>query len=69
MKRREFLTLTGLMTVSGLAPAVVSSCSPASAPKMAVDDCYDTDVLVIGGGPAGVSSTIVGLIFLFLIRI
>ena len=58
MKRREFLTLTGLMTVSGLAPAVVSSCSPASASKMKVDDCYDTDVLVIGGGPAGVCAAI-----------
>lgn len=60
MKRREFLSIAGMATAAGIASPVLSSCSMGNKEVVSYKDGkkYDTDVLVIGGGPAGVCAAI-----------
>ena len=58
MKRRDFLAITGLMAASGAVSTILPSCSPAKVAGEKVENFYDTDVLVIGGGPAGVCAAL-----------
>ena len=57
MDRREFLGMTGILAAAGAAAPMLSSCSRGIRTSE-VSNAYDTDVLVIGGGPAGVCAAI-----------
>lgn len=58
MKRREFLAVSGLIAAAGAASTMLPSCSTVKVAGTDVDNCYDTDLLVIGGGPAGVCAAL-----------
>ena len=60
MKRREFLSIAGMATAAGIASPVLSSCCGGKTQAVSYKDGkkYETDVLVIGGGPAGVCAAI-----------
>lgn len=55
MKRRDFLKSTGLLAATAAVAPAIKSCSPAAE---VVPQNYDVDLLVVGGGPAGVCSAI-----------
>ena len=57
MKRREFLSMTGMIAAAGVAAPVLSSCCEGSKGTVNTKNItkkYETDVLICGGGPAGV---------------
>ena len=61
MNRRDFLTASGLLAIAGVSSSVLGGCSPLSGSDAAakgVKQSYDTQVLVVGGGPAGVCAAI-----------
>ncbi|MCF0174518.1 MAG: FAD-dependent oxidoreductase [Bacteroidales bacterium] len=61
MDRRDFLKTTGLIAAIGAAPSLLSSCSSSEAKPIkqsSVPECWNTDVLVVGGGPAGVCAAL-----------
>lgn len=60
MNRREFLHTTGAIAAAGAAAPLLSSCNCGSKGFSAsdVEEAYSTEVLVIGGGPAGVCAAI-----------
>jgi hypothetical protein len=56
MKRRSVIKTLGALTLAGMTPAGLVSCSGNRADKEVF--CYNTDILVIGGGTAGVVAAI-----------
>lgn len=60
MKRREFLKTAGIMGGMGLtAPSLLSSCGYDNTLKESdIKDAYQTQLLVVGGGPSGVCAAI-----------
>lgn len=54
MDRREFLKTSGLMAAAAAAaPAILTSCG-----SDAIANAFDTDLLIVGGGPAGTAAAI-----------
>ena len=61
MKRREFLSMTGMIAAAGVASPVLSSCCETSKGVVNTKNItkkYETEVLVVGGGPAGVCAAV-----------
>ena len=62
MDRRKFLATTGLLAASGAAAPLLGSCRAGDpyldGASVAVKDSYRCDLLVVGGGPAGVCAAI-----------
>ena len=62
MDRREFLSKAGRLCVGGAAMGFLGSCAnpftPASLKAGNIKESYQTQVLVLGGGPAGVCAAI-----------
>lgn len=66
MKRREFLHTAGMMAAAGMVGTVAPTacCSRGDSPVSAsrcdkkVKNSFECDVLVIGGGPAGVCAAV-----------
>ena len=62
MDRRKFLATTGLLAASGAAAPLLGSCRAGDpyldGASVAVKDAYRCDLLVVGGGPAGVCAAI-----------
>lgn len=61
MNRRDFLAKSGLLAVAGAVSYIPGGCSPindSDLGKKAIKESYETQVLVIGGGPAGVCAAI-----------
>jgi len=59
MDRRQFISSAGMLAAAGAAANIVPSCGNPAEPGLSnVKDSYDTDVLVVGGGPAGVCAAI-----------
>lgn len=58
MNRREFLGAAGALAAAGAAAPVLSSCSQKGFKASDVPNAYDTDILVVGGGPAGVCAAV-----------
>ena len=57
MNRRDFLSAAGLLAAAGTVSGLVPGCT-GKKDGLTVSDQYDTDVLVVGGGPAGVCAAI-----------
>ena len=61
MKRREFLSMTGMIAAAGVASPVLTSCCDSSKGTVNTKNItkkYQTDVLICGGGPAGVCAAV-----------
>lgn len=61
MKRREFLSMTGMIAAAGVASPMLTSCCEDSKGNVNLKNItrkYETDVLVVGGGPAGVCAAV-----------
>lgn len=59
MNRREFINSAGLLAAAGAAAPLLSSCSGSGViRKEDVRDSYSTELLVVGGGPAGVCAAV-----------
>lgn len=61
MNRRDFLTATGVLALGGAAVSISGGCNavPGTGAKaMEIKDSYETQILVVGGGPAGVCAAI-----------
>lgn len=61
MKRRDFLTTTGLLAAGGAASHIFGGCQPYTESSLKAGDIkesFETQVLVVGGGPAGVCAAI-----------
>ena len=57
MNRRDFLLATGALAAAGAVAPLASSCS-GGCKDDDIRHSYDTDVLIIGGGPSGVCAAI-----------
>ena len=61
MNRRDFLAATGMLAIGGAVASIPGGCSAISGSNiktMDIKESYDTQVLVVGGGPAGVCAAI-----------
>ncbi|MFA6591783.1 MAG: FAD-dependent oxidoreductase [Bacteroidales bacterium] len=61
MNRRDFFNTSGMLALGGLAVGMLPSCSSPFSTKIRKDDVkqsYKTQLLVLGGGPAGVCAAI-----------
>ena len=62
MDRRDFLSTTGRLLVGGAAMGFLGGCTdpftPSSLKAGNIKESYQTQVLVLGGGPAGVCAAI-----------
>lgn len=63
MDRRDFLKSSGSLTLAGLATSMIPSCAAGSSDKgklakFEVKDSFKTQVLVVGGGPSGITAAI-----------
>jgi len=64
MNRRDFLTTAGLFAAAGMAAPALSGCKTNNydelleGAKVNVKDSYRTQLLVVGGGPAGVCAAV-----------
>ena len=58
MKRRDFIASAGMFAAAGAAASIVPSCVPSGKSGGEIPDRYSADVLVVGGGPAGVCAAV-----------
>ena len=58
MKRRDFIASAGLLAAAGATASILPSCVSSPVRGGDVPERYSADILVVGGGPAGVCAAI-----------
>ncbi len=58
MNRRDFLSAAGMLAAAGTLPGLASACTGTTLNNKGIPTQYDTDILIAGGGPAGVCAAI-----------